>query len=106
MNAELTEFNPPADIDFNDFLKEVATRAMTDLIRVDIHASIIRFIAEMHRQGLDQDLTVDFSRSTHFDGIQHPTLLLTLKAHGEHKATFVLVLSQDKKRIRNFHKQG
>lgn len=102
----LTEFNPAADIEFADFLKEVAQRSVSDFIRIGIEGTLIRFIAEMNEQGLDEDITVNFSHGTHFDGIQYPTLVLTLKAHGEHKATLVLVLSQDKKRIRNFHKQG
>jgi hypothetical protein len=103
MARELTEFNPPADIEFNDFLKEVRTRAMSDFIRILVEGSIIRFIADMNQQGLDKDLTVNFSRETlHHEGVDSPTLVLALKAHGVHKTTFTLVLTQDKKRIRNF----
>lgn len=107
MTLELSEFNPPADIEFNTFLAEVRNRAVSTHIYILIEGSIIRFIAKMHEQGLDKDLTVSFSHGTYYrDCMNRPTLELSMKAHGEHKATFVLVLSRDKKRVRNFHEKS
>lgn len=103
----LTEFNPAPDIEFDDFLKEVAQRSVSDFIRMDVEGTLVRFIAEMHKQGMDEDLTVDFSHSTSFhNGLDHPSVVLTLKVRGKEKTKFALVLTQDKKQICNFKKQG
>lgn len=102
MNAVLTEFNPPADIEFNDFLREVSIRALSDFIRVLVEGTLVRFIAQMNEQGLDKDLSVDFSKDIfNKDGINHPALVMSLKAGGEQKDSLILVLTEDRKRIRN-----
>jgi len=99
---ELEEFNPAPDIEFGAFLTEVRNRAISSFVAILVEGTLIRFIANMNEQGLDKDLTVAFSHSTTvYDSSVYPTLVLTLKAHGETKSVFELVLTKDKKRIRN-----